>query len=242
MKAAAIASIREVSMEVTMPDLSQGLCRLPTSGGVSGCCHNSTKGPTVERSKIVSTFPATITGILVMAGWLTVIFSSLAHTKETELLSVGIRGGINSETIGIPPTEKEDFEQYDVFAVVGTPWSWDFSSGWDIRFRLNIAAGTLRAAGDSGFIGELSPGIAFSKPSWRFTFDIGGGPAYLSQEKYGRQDIGGPVQIIGHGGITYHLPWRISAGYRFHHMSDASIYGSNNRGVDLHMLELSYRF
>lgn len=221
---------------------SQHLSILPANGGVIICYHNSTKGPTVERSKIVSKFPATITGILVMTVWLTVIFSGLAYSKETELLSVGIRGGLNSETIGIPPTEKEDFEQYDVFAVVGTPWSWDFSSGWDIRFRLNIAAGTLRAAGDSGFIGELSPGFAFSKPSWRFTFDIGGGPAYLSQEKYGSQDIGGPVQIIGHGGVTYHLPWNMSAGYRFHHMSDAAIYGSNNRGVDLHMLELSYRF
>ena len=221
---------------------SQEACGLLSSGGVIGRCHNSTKGPTVERSKIVSKFPITILGILGITVWLTVIFSGLAHTKETELLSVGIRGGANSETIGIPPTEKEDFEQYDVFAVVGTPWSWDFSSGWDIRFRLNLAAGTLRAAGDSGFIGELSPGIAFSKASWRLTFDIGGGAAYLSQEKYGRQDIGGPVQIIGHGGLTYHLPWNVSVGYRFHHMSDAAIYGSNNRGVDLHMIELSYRF
>lgn len=226
------------SMRYTNQDLSI----LPANGDVMSCYHNTTKGPTVERRKIESKVPATITGVLVMTVCLTVIFSGLAHTKETEVLSVGIRGGINSETLGIPPTEKEDFEQYDVFAVVGTPWSWDFSSGWDIRFRLNVSAGTLRAAGDSGFIGEVGPGLAFSNPSWRFTFDIGGGAAYLSEEKYGRQDIGGPVQIIGHGGITYHLPWRISAGYRFHHMSDASIYGSNNRGVDLHMLELSYRF
>ncbi len=222
---------------------SHGACRLLSSGSVIGRCHNSTKGPTVERSKIVSKVPATITRVLVATVWLTVILSGLAHTKETELVSVGIRGGINSETIGIPPTEKEDFEQYDVFAVIGTPWMWDFpSSGWDIRFRINVAAGTLRAAGDSGFIGELGPGFAFTKSSWRLTFDIGGGAAYLSQEKYGRQDIGGPVQIIGHGGLTYHLPWNVSAGYRFHHMSDAAIYGSNNRGVDLHMLELSYRF
>ena len=31
------------------------------------------------------------------------------------------------------------------------------------------------------------------------------------------------------------------AGHRFHHMSDATIYG-NNRGVDLHMLEVRSRF
>ncbi len=206
------------------------------------CYHNSTKGPYVERRKIVSKFPATITGILVMTVWLTVMNAGLAHTKETELLSVGIRGGLNSNTLGIPPTEKEDFQQYDVFAVVGTPWSWDFPSGWEIRFRLNLAAGALRAAGEAGFIGEVSPGLAFTKPDWNLTFDFGGGGAYLSREKYGRQDIGGPVQIAAHAGITYHLPWHISLGWRFHHISDAALYGSNNRGVDLHLYELSYRF
>lgn len=196
----------------------------------------------MERSKIVSKFPSTILGILGVTVWLTVTFSGLAHTKETELLSVGVRGGLNSDTLGIPPSEKEDFEQYDVFAVVGSPWSWEFSSGWDIRFRLNLAAGALRAAGETGFIGEVSPGLAFTQTNWRLTFDIGGGGAYLSREKYGRQDIGGPVQIVAHGGITYHLPWNLSLGWRFHHISDAALYGSNNRGVDLHLYELSYRF
>lgn len=196
----------------------------------------------MERSKIMSKVQATITRVLVMTVWLTVILSGLAHTKETELLSVGIRGGLNSDTLGIPPSEKEDFQQYDVFAVIGTPWSWEFSSGWDIRFRLNVAAGMLRAAGDAGFIGEVSPGLAFTQKDWRLTFDIGGGGAYLSREKYGRQDIGGPVQIVAHAGITYHLPWNISLGWRFHHISDAALYGSNNRGVDLHLYELSYRF
>ena len=191
---------------------SQEACGLWSSGGVIGRCHNSTKGPTVERSKIVSKFPSTILGILGVTVWLTVTFSGLAHTKETELLSVGVRGGLNSDTLGIPPSEKEDFEQYDVFAVVGSPWSWEFSSGWDIRFRLNLAAGALRAAGETGFIGEVSPGLAFTQTNWRLTFDIGGGGAYLSREKYGRQDIGGPVQIVAHGGL---LPIRLKYNLEF---------------------------
>lgn len=176
-----------------------------------------------------------------MTAWLMVVFPVLGHTKEIDLLSVGVRAGVNSRTIGLPPAEKEDFEQYDVFAVIGLPWAWEFSSGWDIRFRLNAAAGALRAAGDTGFITELTPGIAFSNASWRLTFDFGTGWAYLSKYEFGRQNIGGPFQIIGHGGITYHLPWNVSVGWRFHHMSDATIYGSN-RGVDLHMLEVGYRF
>ncbi len=169
-------------------------------------------------------------------------FPNTGHTKDIELISVGIRAGINSKTLGIPPTEKEDFEQYDAFAVIGLPWRWEFSSEWEIRFRLNVSAGALRAAGDTGFITEVTPGIAFTQPRWNLTFDIGGGSAYLSDYRFGSQNIGGHFQIIGHGGITYHLPWNLSVGWRFHHMSDAGIYGTHNRGVDLHMLELSYRF
>ena len=186
--------------------------------------------------------PSSIISVLVITVGLMMGLTELGHTKEIELISVGTRVGVNSRTIGIPPTEKEDFVQYDVIAVIGLPWSWEFSSGLEIRWRLNATAGALTAAGDVGFIGELTPGIAFTMPSWNLTFDMGGGLAYLSDYKFGRQDIGGPFQVIGHGGISYHLPWNLLIGYRFHHMSDATIYGTDNRGVDLHMLELSYRF
>lgn len=196
----------------------------------------------MKRKNNMFVYPLNIISALVMTMGCMMVFPGPGHTKEIELISIGTRVGINSETLGIPPTEKEDFEQYDVFAVIGLPWRWEYSSGWEIRFRLNVTAGALRAAGDTGFITELSPGIAFTKPSWNLTFDIGGGAAYLSDYEFGKQDIGGPFQIIGHGGITYHLPWDVSIGWRFHHMSDATIYGTDNRGVDLHMLELSYRF
>jgi hypothetical protein len=220
----------------------QGLCKTLPSIGYKKGSYTTLEGSTVERIKNVSVYLSNIISALVMTAGLMVVFPVLGHTKEIDLLSVGVRAGVNSRTIGLPPSEKEDFERYDVFAVIGLPWGWEFPSGWDIRFRLNAAAGALRAAGDTGFITELTPGIAFSKPSWRLTFDIGGGWAYLSDYKFGRQNIGGPFQIIGHGGITYHLPWNVSVGWRFHHMSDATIYGTDNRGVDLHMLEVGYRF
>ena len=202
----------------------------------------TTEGSTVVRKKYTPVFLSNILSVLSVTAGLLVFLPEPGHTKDIKLISVGIRAGINSETIGIPPTEKEDFEQYDAFAVIGLPWSWEFPSGWEIRWRLNATAGALRAAGDTGFITELTPGIAFTKSSWRLTFDLGGGLAYLSDYEFGSQDIGGPVQIIGHGGITYHFPWDVSVGWRFHHLSDATIYGTDNRGVDLHMLELSYRF
>ena len=213
-----------------------------SSAGVWIGRHKTTERLVVERRKNVCMFQLNIVNMLVLIVGLMVVFPGPCHTKDFELVSVGVRAGINSETLGIPPTEKEDFVQYDAFAVIGTPWSWKYPSGWEIRFRLNVSAGALRAAGDTGFITELTPGIAFNYPDWNLTFDIGGGWAYLSDYKFGSQNIGGPFQIVGHGGITYHLPWNLSVGWRFHHISDATIYGTDNRGVDIHMLELSYRF
>ncbi|MCA9470044.1 MAG: acyloxyacyl hydrolase [Nitrospira sp.] len=163
------------------------------------------------------------------------------HSKEFELVAIGVRGAINFKDAGLPPGEKEDFEQFDVFGIIGLPWSWEYSSGWEMRWRLNGSAGALRGAGDVGFITTLTPGFAFTKKAWRLTLDVGGGGAFLSKWEFGRQDIGGPFQFIGHGGVSVHLHGNLVAGYRFHHMSDGTIYG-NNRGVDLHMLELSYAF
>ncbi len=148
---------------------------------------------------------------------------------------------MNFHDAGLPPGEKEDFEQFEVFSVVGLPGVWESRSGWETRLRLYGSAGVLRGAGDLGFITTVTPGLAFTKKSWNLTFDAGAGGALISDWKYGRQDIGGPFQFTAHGGVSIHLPGNLVTGYRFHHMSDATIYGKS-RGVDFHMLEISYSF
>ena len=151
-------------------------------------------------------------------------------------------GGTNYARAGLPPGEKENFEQFDVFGILGFPGSWELPAGWVTRYRLNGAVGVLRGAGDEALISTITPGLAIRKKEWHLTLDVGGGGALLSEWKFGRQNVGGPFQFIGHGGITIHLPWNLLLGYRFHHMSDGTIYEGGNRGVDLHMLELSYAF
>jgi len=91
-------------------------------------------------------------------------------------------------------------------------------------------------------ITTFGPGLTVRKPSWRLAVDVGGGVALLSDYLYGRQDLGGPLQFVGEVGISMDLGWNLIGGLRFHHMSDASIYGNKNRGIDLYMFELSYRF
>ncbi len=112
-------------------------------------------------------------------------------SRDWHLQAIGIRGGMNFQDAGLPPGEKDDFEQFDVFGIIGLPWGWEFPSGWEIRWRLNGSAGALRGSGDLGFIATAGPGIAFTKKSWRMTFDLGMGGAVLSDWEFGSQDIGG---------------------------------------------------
>lgn len=162
--------------------------------------------------------------------------------KKLEFLSAGFRGGLNLDPGGIPPGEKEDFQIFQAFTILGLPGAWEWPSAWEARYNWWFSAGLLRGAGDEGFIGTTGPALSITNWDWRVTLDLGTGAAYVSDEKFGRQDFGGPVQIVGHGGISYHFPMPITLGWRFHHFSDAALYGTDNRGVDFHMFELSYRF
>ena len=161
--------------------------------------------------------------------------------EEIEWTAVGIRGAINFADAGLPPGEKIDFEQVDIVGTLGFPGRWDVPGGWIARYQLTMTAGGLRGNGDLGFISTMIGGIAITKKRWNTSLDFGLGCALLSKWKFPGQNVGGPFQFIAHGGLLFHLPWNLLGGYRFHHMSDGMIYGSN-RGVDLHMLELRYHF
>ena len=185
---------------------------------------------------------------MLLAFFLTLLCSETGLAEEFELMAVGMRGGMNFKDAGLPPGETEDFEQFEVFAIMGLPSNimglplkWESPSGWELRWRLGGSAGALRGAGDVGFISTVTSGPALRIPGWRLILDAGVGGALISKWRFGRQNIGGPFQFIAHGGVGVELGWNMVVGYRFHHMSDATIYGKS-RGVDFHMLEVSYVF
>ena len=138
-------------------------------------------------SRMFGTVP-TLIGLLVTL-LLMPCFSESSWGHEIDVVGIGIRGGLNFASAELPPSEKEDFEQYDVIGIVGLPWRWEYpSSGWEVRSRLNGSAGVLRGAGDTAFITTVTSGLAFREPSWRLIFDIGVGGALLSDWEFGRLD------------------------------------------------------
>ena len=88
----------------------------------------------------------------------------------------------------------------------------------------------------------LVPLLAVSSPNGIVTIDAGAGAGFFSNYKFGVQNFGGPVQIVGTAAIGFDPLPGFHAGYRFQHFSDAGAYGSSSLGVDMHMIEIGYRF
>lgn len=164
------------------------------------------------------------------------------QNKPITLIRVGPRLGLSGRS-PFGRDQRESFQQYDVIALFGLPWGWQerkFGTKFDLR--LLSSAGQLAAAGDTSLMVTLVPCLAMSSPSEMFSFDLGGGAAFFSKYQFGTQNFGGPAQIVGTGGVGLNLVPGFYAGYRFQHFSDAGAYGPSSLGVDMHMLEVNYRF
>ena len=172
-----------------------------------------------------------------------VLFPSPSRADQMRWLSVGLRGGTTIvERPVLGPAEKESFQQYDIVSTLGLPWSWYTESGWGVTTQAMGSVGALTGGGDTAFLATLVPGIALGPRNSLFSVDIGGGASLLSRHEFGRHDMGGPFQIVFTLGVRVPIYKAIGLGYRFHHMSDARMYGDGAKGVDMHMLELTYTF
>jgi hypothetical protein len=164
------------------------------------------------------------------------------RAKPMALLGIGPRYGFGGDS-PLGEEQKENFQMYDVAALFRLPWSWWQRSGsWGLETRLIASAGELTAAGTGSFIATLVPALAVTSRNGGVAVDVGMGAGFFSNYKFGVQDFGGPAQIVGTAGIGFNLLPGFHTGYRFQHFSDAGLYGGNSLGVDMHILEIAYRF
>ena len=169
------------------------------------------------------------------------LFPALCLGDDISLLSVGVRYGLSGSS-PIGEQTQTDFRQYDLAATLRLPWHWYHSSGWGISTRLLVTGGALQGAGETNFVGTLVPTVVFGRKDERISIDMGGGGALLSDHKFGAQNFGGPFQFVWSFGLNVGLLGPLGAGYHFQHYSDATLYGRDSRGVDLHLFELAYRY
>ena len=162
---------------------------------------------------------------------------------DTTILSIGPRYGFSRSEPVLGKRQTELFDLVDIAGTFRLPWSWSLGdSPWGVETRLITSAGALFAAGDTGFIGTFVPDLALTGWNSLVSIDAGGGLAFLSRQKYGAQDFGGPVQLVLTFGLQVHPISHAFAGFRFQHCSDAGMYGSDSLGIDLYLIEVGYRF
>ncbi len=154
------------------------------------------------------------------------------------LVAIGVRYGTNAVT-----DKAGAMDRVDVFGSWRTPLAWEFTPGWDVGARLNASVGAIRGQGETGAVGTLVPTLAIGDTGNGFSFEGGVGVALFSKWEYGTvEDFGGPLQFILDLGVNFRVHKRFGLGYRFQHWSDGSIHGNDNRGVEMHMFEFSYRY
>lgn len=162
--------------------------------------------------------------------------------RSMTLLWVGPRYGVGGDS-PLGEEQKENFQMYDIAALWRLPWGWrPRYSDWGLETRLIGSAGELAAAGKTGFMATLVPALAVSSRNGALSLDLGLGFGFFSNYKFGVQDFGGPVQIVGTTGIGVNPFTGFRAGYRFQHFSDAGTYGPTSLGVDMHLIEVGYAF
>ena len=139
--------------------------------------------------------------------------------------------------------DDESFNQYELFASFGLPWSWQWGRAIQVDTNLTTVVGILDGGGDTGVAGSLGFEFVFGSASGRCPFQIRAGSALtlLSEDEYGEEDLGGPLQFTHHISLYYWFLENLSAVARVQHMSNAGIY-SENPGLDIIMLALVYRF
>lgn len=149
---------------------------------------------------------------------------------------VGVRVGSNWTD-----NSRSDLQRYDILGHYDLPWNWGSGKGANLTSHLEVTAGLLRNDEDSTFLASVSPALSITDDSNRFYVTGSFGLLVIADYQLGPEDFGGPLQVTFGGGFGFRLHKRLTLGYRYHHFSDANIYGQDNRGVDMHMIELLYR-
>ncbi|MGC1955562.1 MAG: acyloxyacyl hydrolase [Gammaproteobacteria bacterium] len=159
----------------------------------------------------------------------------MSNANEADWLQVGVRSGVGETGNGF------DMKQYEIYGLYRLPWGHRWSPNAALTTRLDGTFGGLEHQEETGLIATLSPTIAMGLARNRISLNGGVGAALLSERRFQKINFGGNFQFRLHAGADVNLARRISAGYRFQHMSNANTF-ETNPGLNLHMVEFAYRF
>lgn len=155
-------------------------------------------------------------------------------------VAAGVRFGVFSAP------RDQNFTQSEGFGRWALPWRWRLPAGLVVTPQLDVAAGVLRARGETGFIGSAGPVLLLSlgpERNARVFLEFGVKATVLSRYRFGAKNLGGPYAFSDHlgAGLRFGPRRQFLVGYRFQHLSNLDLY-RNNPGVNEHMVTFGYHF
>ena len=82
--------------------------------------------------------------------------------------------------------------------------------------------------------------MGLEKTGFPLELDLDISAACLSRDTFGNRDYHGRLQFISHAGIDFRVTRRLALAYRFQHMSNGGLNGSQNPGMNMHMCGLNW--
>ena len=146
-----------------------------------------------------------------------------------------MRAGISA------PDKGERFLEQNVYLLHGLPWQWQWPPGWQLLSYVDLALGTMQAADKVAVLGSLAPGVVLKRPGSRLSILANMGIVLVSEDDFGEQAIGSPLQFGLYAGVRYRLGSNVYLSYRYRHLSNAGFFWPNP-GMEMHFLGLSYGF
>jgi lipid A 3-O-deacylase len=153
--------------------------------------------------------------------------------------AVGVRVG--ADLTDAQGSHLGHFRLYEAFTDYLLPWKWRNDSGLELRTRLDASAGLLERDGTSAFLTTAGPGLALGMFSDTVEIDAGLGGSFVSRHDFPGRNLGGLFLFNIRTGISAYLFQGLGIGYHYQHLSNAYLY-AHNPGLNVHMLELKYRF
>jgi len=121
------------------------------------------------------------------------------------------------------------------------PWGWTRESGWQIESFLTMGLGWLGGRGETAGVYRAGPAFSLRPPGSPFWIELGVSPTVLTRHTFGGLDLGIAFQFTSYAGMNWDLSRHWGLGYRFEHLSNASL-SSSNPGLNSHSFTLYYRF
>lgn len=164
---------------------------------------------------------------------LTLCVMSLPVLSEAAALEAGLRGGVDGGG------NDENFTLFEANLQKTYPWQKELGAGV-LKPRWNLSLGYLEAAGEGSALVSAGGDLVYELADGLVAFDLGIRPLLISDHSFDDEDLGGALQFGSHAGLALSID-RFTLSYRFEHISNAGIYGSNP-GINLHLIGVGAKF